>query len=66
MTNLCITGPRKSGKKTIAKLLGDIYGLKVLDIQDILETVIERQKQFETHIPSNYDKRSNSIHLSEG
>jgi adenylate kinase family enzyme len=40
MTNLCITGPRKSGKKTIAKLLGDIYGLKVIDIQDMLETII--------------------------
>ena len=33
MTNLCITGPRKSGKKTIAKLLGDIYGFKVINIQ---------------------------------
>ena len=40
MTNLCITGPRKSGKKTIAKLLGDIYGFKVINIQEIIENVI--------------------------
>lgn len=66
LTNICITGPRQSGKKTIAKLLGDIYGLKVINIQEILEIVLERQKQFETHIPSNFDKRSASIHLSEG
>ena len=36
LTNLFITGPRKSGKKTIAKILGDIYGLKVLNIQEII------------------------------
>jgi hypothetical protein len=46
--------------------LGDIYGLKVVDIQQIIEGIIEKQKQFETHIPSNFDKRSASVHLSEG
>ena len=65
-TNICISGPRKSGKKTIANMLGEIYGLPVLDIQEILESIILRQKQFESHVPSNFDKRVNSIHLSEG
>lgn len=46
LTNICITGPRKSGKKTIAKLLGDIYGLKVINIEEIIGSVIEKQKQF--------------------
>lgn len=32
-TNICITGPRQSGKKTIAGMLGAIYGLKVINIQ---------------------------------
>jgi predicted AAA+ superfamily ATPase len=32
-TNIFITGPRKSGKKTIAALLGTLYGLKVINIQ---------------------------------
>ena len=27
--------------------------------------MIERQKLFEAHIPSNFDKRSASVHLSE-
>lgn len=64
-TNIFITGPRKSGKKTIANLLGSLYDLKVINIQEILEKVLLRQRQFETHIPSNFDKRSSSIHLSE-
>lgn len=64
-TNICINGPRKSGKRTIANLLGNIYGFKVINIQEILESVLARQKLFESHIPSNFDKRSASIHLSE-
>jgi predicted AAA+ superfamily ATPase len=32
-TNIAIVGPRKSGKKTIAKLLSQIYGLKIVNIQ---------------------------------
>lgn len=32
-TNICIAGPRKSGKKTLAKLLRDIYGLKIIDFE---------------------------------
>jgi predicted AAA+ superfamily ATPase len=63
-TNIFITGPRKSGKKTIANMLGSLYNLKVINIQEILEKVLLRQRQFESHIPSNFDKRSSSIHLS--
>jgi shikimate kinase len=65
-TNIFITGPRKSGKKTIAALLSSIYGLKIINIQELLENVMMKQRQFETHIPSNFDRRSSSIHLSEG
>ena len=32
-TNIFITGPRKSGKKTIANLFGSLYDLKVVNIQ---------------------------------
>ena len=38
--------------------------MKVINIQEIIESVLERQKQFESHIPSNFDKRSSSVHLS--
>ena len=40
--------------------------MKVINIQEIIESVLERQKQFESHIPSNFDKRSSSVHLSQG
>ena len=45
-TNIFITGPRKSGKKTIANLLGSLYDLKVLNIQEILEKILYKQRQF--------------------
>ena len=31
-TNICIVGPRKSGKKTIAKMLAEIYKLKIINL----------------------------------
>lgn len=31
----------------------------------MLEKILSKQRQFESHIPSNFDKRSSSIHLSE-
>lgn len=43
-TNICIVGPRKSGKKTLAKRLSEIYKLRVIDFKDILEKVIIKQK----------------------
>jgi predicted AAA+ superfamily ATPase len=45
-TNICITGPRKSGKKTIAKALSEIYGLKIINFQEILAEIIQKQKNF--------------------
>lgn len=45
-TNIFITGPRKSGKKTIANMLAEVYGLKVVNVQDIIEQIIAKQRRF--------------------
>lgn len=64
-TNICITGPRKAGKKTLAKKLSEIYKLQIINFEEILERVILKQKALEAHVPSNPEKRSNTVHLSE-
>lgn len=43
-TNIAIAGPRQSGKKTLAKILSEIYNLKVIDFEEILKNVILKQK----------------------
>lgn len=49
----------------MAAKLSELYGLKVVDIDSIVLKMIQDQKSFSEHIPSNFDARSNSIHMSE-
>ena len=42
--NVAIIGPRKSGKKTIAKLLSQHYGWTTVDIEAIVRNKIVDQK----------------------
>ena len=59
-----INGPRKSGKKSLARELSRIYGLKIVDIADIVSRRLQEQKAFAEHIPSN-PMKTNLVHLSE-
>jgi len=63
--NISLQGARGSGKHTIAKLLSQKYGWKIIDPIEIVAKTLEKQKNFEKHIPSNWDPKSNSIHFSE-
>lgn len=42
--NIVINGPRKSGKKTLANTLSKIYGLKIVNIEEIITRKLIIQK----------------------
>ena len=44
---ISIIGPPKSGKSTIAQMLSELYGWKVMDMEEIYEKVKEYQKTWE-------------------
>lgn len=44
---ISIIGPPKSGKSTIAQMLSELYGWKVIDMEEIYEKVKEYQKTWE-------------------
>lgn len=59
---VAVFGPPKSGKKTIIKMLEEIYGLKYVNIEEVTNNVIEWQKEQEEHIPNcNF---SSKVHFS--
>lgn len=59
---LGVIGPRRSGKKTQAKLLSEKYGWPIINISDILTKVANMQKEWEEHIPSNPE--SGNVHIT--
>ncbi|MCQ2816063.1 MAG: nucleoside monophosphate kinase [archaeon] len=59
---ISIIGPSKSGKSTIAQMLSELYGWKIMDMEDIYEKVKEYQKNWEEpELNSVYTRR---IHFS--
>lgn len=59
---IAIIGPPKSGKKTIAKMLNELYNYKVINIDEIANSILDWQKSFDEHIPNN--RFYNKIHFS--
>ena len=59
---ISIIGPSKSGKSLIANMLSEIYGWRVIDMEEIYEKVKEYQKTWtEPEINSVYTRR---VHFS--
>ncbi len=60
---ISIVGPSKSGKKTIAKILNELYGWKIIDMEEIFENVKEYQKNWtEPELNSVYSLK---VHFSQ-
>lgn len=51
--NISITGLCKSGKSTIAKLLAEYYGYRVIEFGEYIEEKVKKQLLLEEPIPSN-------------
>ena len=60
---IAIIGPPKSGKKTIANIINELFDLTVVNIDQITNDVLEWQKKLEEPIPNNtcYSK----VHFSK-
>ena len=60
---IAIFGPPKSGKKTVANLLSELYGFKITNMEDILTNIIDYQKKFEE--PNINNVYTSKIHFSQ-
>jgi adenylate kinase family enzyme/YHS domain-containing protein len=61
---VCILGPSRSGKNTVADFLSETFGWKKVNITDIFEAVKEYQRKLEDPEPNSV--YSNKIHFSAG
>jgi adenylate/nucleoside-diphosphate kinase len=59
---VCILGPPKSGKNTVADLLSEIFGWKKINLQEIYDAVKEYQKKIDN--PENNNVYATQIHFS--
>lgn len=63
--SIAVVGARQSGKKSVARLLAETYGWKLVDIEGLVREKIGWQKGQEKHVASTFDPRVNDIHLTE-
>ena len=61
--NIAIIGMSKSGKSKFAKKLAEQYPLKVLELDEFMTKIIEKQSSYEEHINSN--PLNGVIHLNK-
>ena len=59
---VCVIGPTKSGKDTVAGMLSEIYGWRKINLEEIHENVKEYQKNLSEPEPNSI--YSNRIHFS--
>lgn len=61
---VCILGPSRSGKNTLADFLSETFGWKKINLAEIFEAVKEYQRKLEDPEPNSI--YSNKIHFSAG
>lgn len=62
---LLLSGPAGSGKKTVAKVLNEKYGWRIVDWNEIVTHKIEELRSRESHLPNNPLAEGYGLGLSE-